>query len=210
MLMVVTCTFISGHQVAMQLQLSSYCAFGKKAFYTDKMSSLKMNSDLLWLSCDHTFSSVSNVGSVRPDDGKWVKQYNGLFCVLNPEGQVLRWKLTRSLCFEHIEKQLQLLNERFRKNGQFVDKFYVDICCSWRQKLQNTFGPQLKVYLYLFHAVRRLGRKLPKCHPFHFACIRSLTLAFRDPTDVGLERKKKSPSPEIMCCNLEALKSKWE
>ena len=128
---------------------------------------------------------------------------NNTTVLCNPEGQVLTWKLTRSLCFEDIEKQLQLLNERFRKNGQFVDEFDVDICCSWRQKLQNTFGPQLKVYLDLFHAVKRIGRKLPKRHPFHFACIRSLTLAFHDPTDVGLERKKKTPSPEIIRCNLE-------
>ena len=36
---------------------------------------------------------------------------------------------------------------------------------------------------------------MPKRHPFR--CMRSLTLAFRDPTDVGLAREKKTPSPEI-------------
>ena len=90
-----------------------FCFWEKEPLYTNKMGCLKTNSDQVWLSCDHTFSSVSNVGSVRPNDGKWVKQYNGLFCVLNPEGQVLTWKLTKSLCFEHIEEQLQLLNDRF-------------------------------------------------------------------------------------------------
>lgn len=71
-------------------------------------------------------------------------------------------------------------------------------------------GPQLKVCLDLFHAVQHISRKIPKRHPFHSAFMRSLTLVFRDPTDVGLERKKKTPCPAIIRRNLEDLKRKWE
>ena len=126
---------------------------------------------------------------MRPDDGKWIKQYNGLFCVLNPEGELLTWKLTRSLSFEHTQRQLELLNERFQQKGKIVQEFYVDI----RMLLmapKTTVGPQLKVCLDLFHAVQRISRKIPKRHPFHSAFMRSLTLVFRDPTDVGLEKRK--------------------
>ena len=169
----------------------------KEQLYTNKMGALTSNSDTIWLSCDHTFASVSNVGSIRPEDGKWITQYNGLFCVLNPEGQVLTWKLTRSLSFDHIKEQLERLNERFHQNEKVVHEFFIDICCSWRHKLQQIFGTQLKVYLDLFHAVQRIGRKLPKRHPFHSACMRSLTLVFRDPTDM------ETPSPDIIRHNLE-------
>ena len=120
----------------------------KEPAYIYNMGSLTAKSDCIWLSCDHTCASVSNIGCVRLDDGKWVKQYIGLFCMLNPEGQVLTWKLTRSLCFEHIEEQLKL---RFHQKGQVVQEFFVDICCSLRQKLQNIFGSHLKEHLDIFH-----------------------------------------------------------
>ena len=144
---------------------------------------------------------------MRRDDRKWITQYNGLFCVLNEVGQVLTWKLTRRLSFDHVEQQLMLLNERFNREGRIVEEFYVDICCSWRKKLQKIFGPELKVYLDLFHAVQR---KMPKRHPFHLACLQCLKLVFRDPADAGPERKKNTPSPAVIRQNLESFKSRWE
>ena len=88
------------------------------------MSSITSQSRL---SCDHTYSSIANVGTVRIDDKRWITQYKGLFCVLNEVGQVLTWKLTRSLSFDHIEQQLMLLNERFHRVGKNVEEFFVDI-----------------------------------------------------------------------------------
>ena len=85
-----------------------------------------------WLSCDHIFKTVSNIGIVR-SDGKWVGQYNGLFCVLNSDGEVLTWKLTKDLKFHMIEYQLNELNQRLLSQGKHVTEFYVDNCCSWRQ-----------------------------------------------------------------------------
>ena len=86
----------------------------KEPAYTGRMASITSQSKRTWLSCDHTFSSIANIGTVRRDDRKWITQYNGLFCVLNEVGQVLTWKLTRRLSFDHIEQQLMLLNERFK------------------------------------------------------------------------------------------------
>ena len=54
-------------------------------------------SQNLWLSCDHTFHSAANIGLFREVDGEWIKQYSGLFCVLNSLGEVLTWKLTKDL-----------------------------------------------------------------------------------------------------------------
>lgn len=49
----------------------------------------------------------------------------------------MTWKLTRSLSFKHIEQQLIQLRDRLSEQGKTADEFYVDICCSWRSKLQS-------------------------------------------------------------------------
>ena len=144
--------------------------------YTQKMSMTTLSpASSAWLSYDHTFRSVANIGTVRKGDRSWIKQYSGLFCVLNQEGEVMTWKLTRSLTFEHIEQQLIQLRDRLNEQGKVVDEFYVDICYSWRNKLQVIFGPQLKVFLDIFHAVQRITRKIPKRHPYRKHCLQALS-----------------------------------
>ena len=69
-----------------------------------------VSSEELWLSCDHTFKSAANIGMFRSADGKWVKQYNGLFCVLNCAGEVLTWKFVKDLRFGSIEDQMTNLH----------------------------------------------------------------------------------------------------
>jgi len=54
-----------------------------------------MPQNNLWLSCDHTFHTVANIGLCR-EDGAWTKQYKGLFCILNSNGEVMSWKATKS------------------------------------------------------------------------------------------------------------------
>jgi len=49
-----------------------------------------------WLSADHTFKSVMNIGYPRKVDGKWLKVFNVLFCVLNEHGQIIKWRFTTS------------------------------------------------------------------------------------------------------------------
>ena len=70
-------------------------------YYHQQMSKLSINPETSWLSCDHTFKSVRNIGFVRSVDDKWIKQYKGLFCVLNGEGQVLTKGLMYRICFKH-------------------------------------------------------------------------------------------------------------
>jgi hypothetical protein len=153
-----------------------------------------------WLSCDHTFKSIANIGVLRDADRKWVKQYSGLFCVLNQDGEVLTWKLTKSLKFASVEEQLICLQQRLLKQGKCVHEFYIDNCCVWRKKLQQIFGSTLKVLLDLFHAVQRITIKMSKRHPLNSHCVNDLRLVFRDPTDSGHDRMKATPdtSPKFM------------
>ena len=69
-----------------------------------------------------------------------------------------------------------------------MKEFYVDNCCTWRAKLQSVFGPHLKVSLDIFHAVKRIGEKIPKRHELRVSCMQELRMVFRQPSDKGIER----------------------
>ena len=141
------------------------------------------------------FLSTENIGISRDTDKKWINQYSALFCVLNNLGQIVTWRLTSSVMFSSIEGLLVALQERFVKQGVKVKEFYVDNCCSWRLKLQSVFGTDLRVVLDIFHAVKRIGDKIPKRHELRSACMAELRLVFRDPSDRGLERTMATPAP---------------
>lgn len=128
-------------------------------------------------------------------DKKWVSQYNALFCVLNDVGQIVTWRLTSDLSFATVESFLVTLRDRFCKQGVTVKEFYVDNCCTWRAKLQSVFGPHLKVSLDIFHAVKRIGEKIPKRHELRVSCMQELRMVFRQPSDKGIERTMTTPSP---------------
>ena len=187
-----------------------YSFWKNEQSYITEMMAGSVSSDDLWLSCDHTFKSIANFGLFRVADGKWVKQYTGLFCVLNPNGEVLTWKLTKNLRFETIQDQLKFLQERLTKDGKTIKEFYIDNCCSWRKKLQQVFGSDLKVLLDIFHAVQRVTTKISKRHPFHSQCISDLKMAFRDPSDKGPIRTKSTPGSAVIRLSLEEFQQKWE
>ena len=142
-------------------------------------------------------------------DKRWITQYNSLFCVLNHIGQVVTWRLTPSVSFDTIKDTLTALKDRFAVQGKPVKEFYIDNCCSWRNSLQAVFRPHLKVYLDLFHAIKRVGDKIPKRHPFRSECMADLRMVFRDPSDRGPQRQKPTPSSTTLLANMETFVWKW-
>ena len=182
----------------------------REAIYCNRMSLTSLSHNSPWLSCDHTFKSVRNIGTVRQADQHWIKQYAGLFCVMNGDGQVLSWKMTKTLAFEDIEDKLLALQCRLHSRGEQVQQFYVDNCCLLRSKLQNVFGPQLHVYLDLFHAVQRITKQIPKRHPYYAECLKSIQLVFRDKSDRGPVRTMATPSPHILRQQLIEFETTWE
>lgn len=128
---------------------------------------------------------TGNIGLSRDYNHRWITQYSALFCVLNSYGQVVTWQLTSSLSFSTVEVVMQNLNRRLHVQGKNVKEFYVDNCCSWRNKLKSVFGEDLKVYLDVFHAVQRIGQKIPKRHPLRNECMNDLRLVFRHPSDLA-------------------------
>ena len=145
-----------------------------------------------WLSCDHTFDITSSVGYERKEDGKWIRQYDSLFCVMNEKGHVVTWQLTQTQGSENVRRNLEQLHRRLANQGKRVKEFYIDNCCHWRKNLQEVFGSELAVKLDLFHALNRISTKISKRHPFYGRCLQDLRLIFRDTTDVGDTRTEKN------------------
>ena len=102
------------------------------------------------------------------------------------------------------------LRSRLSSQGKCLKKFHIDNCCTWRRKLQEIFGPPLVVYFDIFHAVKRVGEKIPKRHTLRSECMHDLRMVFCDPTDQGTVRLKTTPEPSVLIKNLESFVKKWK
>ena len=156
----------------------------------------------------HFFSA--NIGMAREGDKRWITQYGALFAVLNSLGQVVTWKLATGVSFSVIQDILIPLRRRLEKQGKHLSEFYVDNCCSWRRKLQEVFGQEVKVRLDVFHAVKRVSEKVPKRHHLRRECLIDWSMVFRDSTDHGLKRCKATPDPATLESNLDKFYSQWK
>ena len=123
------------------------------------------------------------------------------------------WKLTPGMSFSDVEDCLRSLKKQ-DSQGKVLDAFYIDNCCSWRNKLQSVFGVQLNVYLdeYLdiFRAVKQFTENVSKCHPLSYACTSERKMVFRARSDRGKERLCTTPSPDILECNLNEFIQWWK
>ena len=82
-----------------------------RKFYNYHMSQLHAEK---FISLDHTFKVASNIGYGR-SDGKWVTMYNSVFIVVNENGLVLTWQLTKTTSLDEVRLQLQELRYRMAK-----------------------------------------------------------------------------------------------
>jgi len=158
------------------------------------------------ISFDHTFKVATNIGYLR-EDQKWITEYDGLFLVLNGNGQVVNWQLTKSTSVSESES---LLKSLCRRANLSLKTIYIDNCCKLRNKISAIFGPDVEVKLDLFHAVQRISKTLPKRHLLTKQCLRDLRLVFRCDGDVEEKRKSATPSPGIITSKLLAFKQKWQ
>ena len=113
--------------------------------YNHLMSQTTLSSGCSWLSLDHTFKSVSNIGSVRPADKHWDKQYSGLFCVLNADGEVLSWKI----CHLSIWKMYSL---HFKKGYLSKEKNWKNSSLTIAARLEvsyNVFLEHNRLYTWI-------------------------------------------------------------
>ena len=112
------------------------------------------------LSADHTFKVSANIGFWHK--GSWVNQYDSLFCVLNEQGHVVAWQLTKGTSFDKVRALLTNLKSRVNNTTNGATRFYIDNCCMWSRNLKEVFGENIEVKLDLFHATQRITKKIPK------------------------------------------------
>ena len=160
------------------------------------------------LSFDHTFKVAANIGYLR-EDGKWISEYDGLFLVLNDQGHILTWQLTKGTSFADVKTLLEDLCKRSLSCQQQIKTIYIDDCCKLRAKIKAVFGDNVSVKLDLFHAVQRITKTLKKKLIITSRCMQELRLVFRRDGDSGETRLSNTPSPEIILEKLDAFISKW-
>ena len=154
------------------------------------------------LSCDHTFKVTANIGYIR--EGKWCKQYDSVFLVLNEHGKCKGFEFTKGTGFEHVHELMKQLSQQPYK----CSHIFIDNCCDWRLKIRNVF-PDVLVKLNLFHAIKRLTNALPKKHPFFDDVCKEIGLVFRKSGDFLEERQEATPEPKEIITNMVSFVSKW-
>ncbi|KXJ16275.1 uncharacterized protein LOC114574761 [Exaiptasia diaphana] len=163
----------------------------------------------LWISCDHTFKSATNIGFEREEDGAWITKYSSLFCILNEKGQVIRWKFALTDSFDDIKPLFESLARDVQEKGYTISAVYIDNCCKWRHQLSTVF-PGVPVKLDLFHAVQRVTKKLSKRSATFSDMCRDYSLVFREQYDQGKERTSPTPNSNELMANLNRFIEKWK
>ena len=80
----------------------------------------------LWISCDHTFKSVANIGFCRSSDGSWVRLFRSIFYVMGGNGDVLHWRFTRGESFGKLRKIFIDLKKRFDSQNLNLEGVIID------------------------------------------------------------------------------------
>ena len=80
------------------------------------------------ISFDHTFRMATNIGFIR-EDKVWVPQYDSLFIVMNKDGKIVMWQLTKGTSFVEIEELLRDLQHRAESQQCRIETAYIDDCC---------------------------------------------------------------------------------
>ena len=63
------------------------------------------------------FKVAANIGYYR-EDKVWIPQYDSLFIVMNAEGKVLTWQLTKGTSFEQVSNIFEDPNNCAQRQGQ--------------------------------------------------------------------------------------------
>ena len=160
-----------------------------------------------WISCDHTFKSSANIGFVRKSDGKWIKLFKCIFCVMGIDGSVIHWLFTCGESFEVKDLFLEL-RSRFNSRHILLQGIAIDNCLKWKGMLTGIFH-NVQVKLDLFHTVQRFQPTLSRDVRLRSGICREYALVFRSADDLGEKRLKATPDTNTILRNLESFEKKW-
>lgn len=128
--------------------------------YKDFYASEMLGTSGTLISCDHTFKVSKNIGVVTEgEEQKFISSFKNLFIVLNENGQILDWRLTKSTAFQEIDDLLHKLKERVNKQKDTISLIAIDDCCKNRNKYQSVFL-KAQIKLDIFPACQRVLKTL--------------------------------------------------
>ena len=163
-----------------------------------------------FISCDHTFKVSKNIGMVRPgNEDKFVTQFNNLYIVLNEEGKIVDWRLTKTTSFEEIRELLLQYKSRLEQANKKLQLICVDDCCKVRNKYESVFE-STPVKLDLYHACQRVCKTVTHInHPLAGSFREEFGLIFRYDNDQGETRSRETPCERKILQNLNSFINRW-
>lgn len=137
-------------------------------------------------------------------------QFNSVFIILNENGEVVDWRLTKSTAFQEIDDMLISLNERMCLTGKSISMICIDDCCKNRNKYEGIF-PDAEIKLDIFHASQRVLQTLKSGHfllKTQFG--KEFGLILRQNNNLGERRTKDTPDNVGIEANLDIFLGKWK
>ncbi len=83
----------------------------------------------MWLACDHTFKSATNIGFTRESNGRWIKAMKRVFIVLDTLGKIVNWRFTRGESFNEVRGIFEELKRRYNELNADLEGIVIDNCC---------------------------------------------------------------------------------
>ena len=163
-----------------------------------------------FISYDHTFKVSKNIGMVRPgNEDKFVTQFNNLYIVLNEEGKIVDWRLTKTTSFEEIREVLLQYKSRLEQANKKLELICVDDCCKVRNKYKSVFE-STPIKLDLYHACQRVCKTVTHInHPLAESFRKEFGLIFRYNNDQGETRSRETPCERKILQNLNSFINRW-
>ena len=177
-----------------------------KNFYINKMQNISATR----ISCDHTFKISRNIGVVSEGEKtKFVTLFKNVFIVLNENGEIVDWRLTKSTAFNEISDIFTSLKERLHRKETSLTMICIDDCCKNRNQYQKIF-PDAEIKLDLFHACQRVLRTIEP-GPSYLRCQfgKEFGLIFRQRNDLDETRTRDTANEAEIEANLESLLERW-
>ena len=105
-----------------------------KKFYVNKIQSISATR----ISCDHTFKISRNIGVVSErEKSKFVTLFKNVFIILNENGEIVDWRLTKSTAFNEISDILTTLMGRLPRKETSLTMICIDDCCKNRNQYKK-------------------------------------------------------------------------
>ena len=149
---------------------------------------------------NHSFKILKSIGGFRLQDSIFINENMKLFIVLNKEGLVVNWKLTKTTAQKEIEPVLQSVKIM---SGSSLKYTFTDTCCGFREIYEDIF-PDALIKLDLFHTCQRITKLLTdKKSNLAQRFSQNFGLVLREDNNLSEIRNFETPSREKILTNLE-------